>query len=162
MRLSFYRMFSQHSNLSGRKSMQVRGRVVHWFEFQLCLAVCRLPHHLCLSFLCSGDDSHAACWVVVRIKGVNNEILIMGLAHSNAGGLAAVPATARAHLCPFPPSVPSPTCNGFDSALSRPCRVPLAKEVCFIATVRLATPQFLKASTWDRIYPMELSQSSLI
>ncbi|XP_016012740.2 neuronal PAS domain-containing protein 2 isoform X1 [Rousettus aegyptiacus] len=41
-------------------------------------------------------------------------------------------------------SVPSPTCNGFDSALSRPCRVPLAKEVCFIATVRLATPQFLK------------------
>uniref|UniRef100_A0A480ZBE0 Neuronal PAS domain-containing protein 2 n=1 Tax=Sus scrofa TaxID=9823 RepID=A0A480ZBE0_PIG len=39
---------------------------------------------------------------------------------------------------------PSPSCNGFDSALSRPCRVPLGKEVCFIATVRLATPQFLK------------------
>ncbi|XP_065785789.1 neuronal PAS domain-containing protein 2 isoform X5 [Muntiacus reevesi] len=39
---------------------------------------------------------------------------------------------------------PSPPCNGFDGALSRPCRVPLGKEVCFIATVRLATPQFLK------------------
>ncbi|XP_046517198.1 neuronal PAS domain-containing protein 2 isoform X1 [Equus quagga] len=38
----------------------------------------------------------------------------------------------------------SPVCNGFDSTLSRPCRVPLGKEVCFIATVRLATPQFLK------------------
>ena len=46
-----------------------------------------------------------------------------------------------------PPPVPSPSCNGFDGALSRPCRVPLGKEVCFIATVRLATPQFLKAST---------------
>ncbi|XP_047637373.1 neuronal PAS domain-containing protein 2 isoform X1 [Phacochoerus africanus] len=41
-------------------------------------------------------------------------------------------------------NAPSPSCNGFDSALSRPCRVPLGKEVCFIATVRLATPQFLK------------------
>ncbi|XP_012582764.1 PREDICTED: neuronal PAS domain-containing protein 2 [Condylura cristata] len=41
-------------------------------------------------------------------------------------------------------NVPNPSCNGFDSALSRPCRVPLGKEVCFIATVRLATPQFLK------------------
>ncbi|KAF3826861.1 hypothetical protein GH733_009386 [Mirounga leonina] len=30
--------------------------------------------------------------------------------------------------------VPSPSCNGFDSTLSRPCRVPLGKEVCFIAT----------------------------
>ncbi|XP_019522072.1 PREDICTED: neuronal PAS domain-containing protein 2 isoform X1 [Hipposideros armiger] len=41
-------------------------------------------------------------------------------------------------------NVPSPPCNGFDSTLSRPCRLPLRKEVCFIATVRLATPQFLK------------------
>ncbi|KAM9054159.1 neuronal PAS domain-containing protein 2 isoform 3-T7 [Megaptera novaeangliae] len=41
-------------------------------------------------------------------------------------------------------NAPSPSCNGFDSALSRPCRMPLGKEVCFIATVRLATPQFLK------------------
>ncbi|XP_047378780.1 neuronal PAS domain-containing protein 2 isoform X2 [Sciurus carolinensis] len=41
-------------------------------------------------------------------------------------------------------NVPSPSCNGFDNALSRPCRVSLGKEVCFIATVRLATPQFLK------------------
>ncbi|XP_027293045.1 neuronal PAS domain-containing protein 2 isoform X2 [Cricetulus griseus] len=41
-------------------------------------------------------------------------------------------------------NVPSPSCNGFDNTLSRPCRVPLGKEVCFIATVRLATPQFLK------------------
>ncbi|KAH0503982.1 Neuronal PAS domain-containing protein 2 [Microtus ochrogaster] len=43
--------------------------------------------------------------------------------------------------------LPSPSCNGFDNTLSRPCRVPLGKEVCFIATVRLATPQFLKASS---------------
>ncbi|GAB1284909.1 Neuronal PAS domain-containing protein 2 [Apodemus speciosus] len=41
-------------------------------------------------------------------------------------------------------NVPSPSCNGFDNTLSRPCRAPLGKEVCFIATVRLATPQFLK------------------
>ncbi|XP_010635431.1 neuronal PAS domain-containing protein 2 isoform X2 [Fukomys damarensis] len=41
-------------------------------------------------------------------------------------------------------NVPSPSCNSFDNALSRPCRVPLGEEVCFIATVRLATPQFLK------------------
>ncbi|XP_051008705.1 neuronal PAS domain-containing protein 2 [Acomys russatus] len=41
-------------------------------------------------------------------------------------------------------NVPSPSCNGFDNTLSRPCRVPLGKEACFIATVRLATPQFLK------------------
>ncbi|XP_012875190.1 PREDICTED: neuronal PAS domain-containing protein 2 [Dipodomys ordii] len=41
-------------------------------------------------------------------------------------------------------NVPSPSCNGFDNTLSRPCRVPLGKEICFIATVRLATPQFLK------------------
>nr|XP_020764139.1 neuronal PAS domain-containing protein 2-like [Odocoileus virginianus texanus] len=54
------------------------------------------------------------------------------------------PAPARADLCLLPPAVPSPPCNGFDGALSRPCRVPLGKEVCFIATVRLATPQFLK------------------
>ncbi|KAI4587031.1 hypothetical protein MJG53_004818 [Ovis ammon polii x Ovis aries] len=47
----------------------------------------------------------------------------------------------------FSLEVPSPSCNGFDGALSRPCRVPLGKDVCFIATVRLATPQFLKAST---------------
>ncbi|KAF4016113.1 hypothetical protein G4228_007668, partial [Cervus hanglu yarkandensis] len=58
-------------------------------------------------------------------------------------------------------AVPSPPCNGFDGALSRPCRVPLGKEVCFIATVRLATPQFLKASTQRELilqnkYPREM------
>ncbi|MXQ90143.1 hypothetical protein E5288_WYG017360 [Bos mutus] len=58
-------------------------------------------------------------------------------------------------------NVPSPSCNGFDGALSRPCRVPLGKEVCFIATVRLATPQFLKASTQrgfilQNKYPQEM------
>ncbi|KAF6105135.1 neuronal PAS domain protein 2 [Phyllostomus discolor] len=41
-------------------------------------------------------------------------------------------------------NVPSFSCNGFDSALLRPCQVSLGKEVCFIATVHLATPQFLK------------------
>ncbi|XP_054976102.1 neuronal PAS domain-containing protein 2 isoform X3 [Sorex araneus] len=38
-------------------------------------------------------------------------------------------------------NVPSPSCNGFDGALPR---LPLGKDACFIATVRLATPQFLK------------------
>ncbi|XP_054434005.1 neuronal PAS domain-containing protein 2 [Pteronotus mesoamericanus] len=41
-------------------------------------------------------------------------------------------------------NVPSPSRNGFDSIFPRPCQVPLGKEICFIATVRLATPQFLK------------------
>ncbi|XP_045060685.2 LOW QUALITY PROTEIN: neuronal PAS domain-containing protein 2 [Desmodus rotundus] len=41
-------------------------------------------------------------------------------------------------------NVPSLSCRGFNSALVRPCQVPLGKKVCFIATVRLATPQFLK------------------
>lgn len=68
------------------------------------------------------------------------------LAYRNAGRLAAAP--EGANLCPSPLVVPSPTCNGFDSTLSGPCRLPLGKEVCFIATVRLATPQFLKVSTW--------------
>lgn len=40
-------------------------------------------------------------------------------------------------------NVPS-SCNGFNNTLSRPCRLPVGKEACFIATVRLATPQFLK------------------
>ncbi|KAF6105137.1 neuronal PAS domain protein 2 [Phyllostomus discolor] len=59
-------------------------------------------------------------------------------------------------------NVPSFSCNGFDSALLRPCQVSLGKEVCFIATVHLATPQFLKVSTWKRSYPVEILQLSSI
>uniref|UniRef100_A0A8D2J5M7 Neuronal PAS domain protein 2 n=1 Tax=Varanus komodoensis TaxID=61221 RepID=A0A8D2J5M7_VARKO len=40
--------------------------------------------------------------------------------------------------------VPISTCNGFDGAVPRGYRTPLGKQVCFVATVRLATPQFLK------------------
>ncbi|KAJ1118371.1 hypothetical protein NDU88_006562 [Pleurodeles waltl] len=40
--------------------------------------------------------------------------------------------------------VPSSTSNGFDGAVSRSHRLPVGKHVCFVATVRLATPQFLK------------------
>ncbi|XP_061482831.1 neuronal PAS domain-containing protein 2 isoform X2 [Rhineura floridana] len=40
--------------------------------------------------------------------------------------------------------VPISTCSGFDGAVPRGYRTPLGKQVCFVATVRLATPQFLK------------------
>ncbi|XP_062982330.1 neuronal PAS domain-containing protein 2 isoform X2 [Elgaria multicarinata webbii] len=40
--------------------------------------------------------------------------------------------------------VPISTCNGFDGAVPRGYRTALGKQVCFVATVRLATPQFLK------------------
>ncbi|XP_077199641.1 neuronal PAS domain-containing protein 2 isoform X1 [Paroedura picta] len=40
--------------------------------------------------------------------------------------------------------VPISTCNGFDGAIPRGYRTPVGKQVCFVATVRLATPQFLK------------------
>ncbi|XP_073520889.1 neuronal PAS domain-containing protein 2 isoform X2 [Phyllobates terribilis] len=41
-------------------------------------------------------------------------------------------------------NVPLSSCNGFEGAVSRTYRAQLGKQVCFIATVRLATPQFLK------------------
>ncbi|KAH0624616.1 hypothetical protein JD844_032270 [Phrynosoma platyrhinos] len=44
--------------------------------------------------------------------------------------------------------VPISTYNGFDGAVPRGYRTPLGKQVCFVATVRLATPQFLKASVY--------------
>ncbi|XP_075056342.1 neuronal PAS domain-containing protein 2 isoform X2 [Mixophyes fleayi] len=41
-------------------------------------------------------------------------------------------------------NVPLSSCNGFEGAVSRMYRSQHSKQVCFIATVRLATPQFLK------------------
>ncbi|NXT81245.1 NPAS2 protein, partial [Zapornia atra] len=41
-------------------------------------------------------------------------------------------------------NVPNSTCNGFDEAGPRAYRTSPGKQVCFVATVRLATPQFLK------------------
>uniref|UniRef100_A0A8C0GHF0 Neuronal PAS domain protein 2 n=1 Tax=Chelonoidis abingdonii TaxID=106734 RepID=A0A8C0GHF0_CHEAB len=41
-------------------------------------------------------------------------------------------------------NVPNSTCNCFDGAVPQAYRTSLGKQVCFIATVRLATPQFLK------------------
>ncbi|XP_032534144.1 neuronal PAS domain-containing protein 2 [Chiroxiphia lanceolata] len=41
-------------------------------------------------------------------------------------------------------NVPNSTCNGFDEAVPRAYRTSLGKQICFVATVRLATPQFLK------------------
>ncbi|NXC55615.1 NPAS2 protein, partial [Aleadryas rufinucha] len=41
-------------------------------------------------------------------------------------------------------NVPNSTCNGFDEALPRAYRTSPGKQICFVATVRLATPQFLK------------------
>ncbi|NXO35137.1 NPAS2 protein, partial [Locustella ochotensis] len=41
-------------------------------------------------------------------------------------------------------NVPNSTCNGFDEAIPRAYRASPGKQICFVATVRLATPQFLK------------------
>ncbi|XP_075282748.1 neuronal PAS domain-containing protein 2 isoform X1 [Opisthocomus hoazin] len=41
-------------------------------------------------------------------------------------------------------NVPNSSCNGFDEAVPRPYRTSPGKQICFVATVRLATPQFLK------------------
>ncbi|NXG13995.1 NPAS2 protein, partial [Grallaria varia] len=41
-------------------------------------------------------------------------------------------------------NVPNSTCNGFDEAVPRAYRTSQGKQICFVATVRLATPQFLK------------------
>uniref|UniRef100_A0A8B9EUL7 Neuronal PAS domain protein 2 n=1 Tax=Amazona collaria TaxID=241587 RepID=A0A8B9EUL7_9PSIT len=41
-------------------------------------------------------------------------------------------------------NVPNSTCNGFDEAVPRAYRTSAGKQICFVATVRLATPQFLK------------------
>ncbi|NWV76849.1 NPAS2 protein, partial [Dasyornis broadbenti] len=41
-------------------------------------------------------------------------------------------------------NVPNSTCNGFDDAVPRAYRASPGKQICFVATVRLATPQFLK------------------
>ncbi|KAM4709840.1 circadian locomoter output cycles protein kaput [Discoglossus pictus] len=41
-------------------------------------------------------------------------------------------------------NVPSSTHNGFDGALQRSLRPTFEERVCFVATVRLATPQFIK------------------
>ncbi|XP_041431955.1 clock circadian regulator L homeolog isoform X2 [Xenopus laevis] len=41
-------------------------------------------------------------------------------------------------------NVPNSTHNGFDGALQRSLRPPYEERVCFVATVRLATPQFIK------------------
>ncbi|KAL4649220.1 neuronal PAS domain-containing protein 2-like isoform X7 [Arapaima gigas] len=40
--------------------------------------------------------------------------------------------------------VPTMSCNGFDLALPRMLQSSLEEQVCLVATVRLATPQFLK------------------
>uniref|UniRef100_A0A8C3NXD0 Neuronal PAS domain protein 2 n=1 Tax=Cyanoderma ruficeps TaxID=181631 RepID=A0A8C3NXD0_9PASS len=41
-------------------------------------------------------------------------------------------------------NVPNSTCNGFDEAVPKAYRASPGKQICFVATVRLATPQFLK------------------
>uniref|UniRef100_A0A674H2N1 Neuronal PAS domain protein 2 n=1 Tax=Taeniopygia guttata TaxID=59729 RepID=A0A674H2N1_TAEGU len=41
-------------------------------------------------------------------------------------------------------NVPNSSCNGFDEAVPRAYRTSPGKQICFVATVRLATPQFLK------------------
>ncbi|XP_074839373.1 neuronal PAS domain-containing protein 2 [Carettochelys insculpta] len=41
-------------------------------------------------------------------------------------------------------NVPNSTCNCLDGAVPRAYRTSLGKQSCFVATVRLATPQFLK------------------
>uniref|UniRef100_A0A8B9QPD5 Neuronal PAS domain-containing protein 2 n=1 Tax=Apteryx owenii TaxID=8824 RepID=A0A8B9QPD5_APTOW len=40
--------------------------------------------------------------------------------------------------------VPTPSCNGFESAIARAFRSATEEQICLVATVRLITPQFLK------------------
>ncbi|XP_009995408.1 PREDICTED: PAS domain-containing protein 1 [Chaetura pelagica] len=40
--------------------------------------------------------------------------------------------------------VPTPSCNGFESAIARAFRSATEEQICLVATVRLVTPQFLK------------------
>ncbi|XP_030823454.1 circadian clock protein PASD1 isoform X1 [Camarhynchus parvulus] len=40
--------------------------------------------------------------------------------------------------------VPTPSCNGFESAIARAFRSAPEEQICLVATVRLVTPQFLK------------------
>nr|XP_033800166.1 circadian clock protein PASD1 isoform X2 [Geotrypetes seraphini] len=40
--------------------------------------------------------------------------------------------------------VPSPSCNGFESAIARAFKSATEEQICLVATVRLVTPQFLK------------------
>ncbi|RMB98376.1 hypothetical protein DUI87_25282 [Hirundo rustica rustica] len=43
--------------------------------------------------------------------------------------------------------VPTPSCNGFESAIARAFRSATEEQICLVATVRLVTPQFLKVSS---------------
>lgn len=40
--------------------------------------------------------------------------------------------------------MPTPSCNGFESAIARAFRSATEEQICLVATVRLVTPQFLK------------------
>ncbi|XP_030065709.1 LOW QUALITY PROTEIN: circadian clock protein PASD1 [Microcaecilia unicolor] len=40
--------------------------------------------------------------------------------------------------------VPTPSCNGFESAIARAFKSATEEQICLVATVRLVTPQFLK------------------
>ncbi|XP_056412038.1 neuronal PAS domain-containing protein 2 isoform X2 [Hyla sarda] len=58
--------------------------------------------------------------------------------------------------------VPLSSCNGFEGAVSRTYRAQLGKQTCFIATVRLATPQFLKEMcTAEELFEEFTSRHSL-
>lgn len=55
--------------------------------------------------------------------------------------------------------VPNSTCNGFDEAVPRAYRASPGKQICFVATVRLATPQFLKVRAYPQSHTLlELSK----
>ncbi|XP_065412774.1 circadian clock protein PASD1 isoform X4 [Chrysemys picta bellii] len=41
-------------------------------------------------------------------------------------------------------NMPTPSCNGFESAIARAFRSATEEQICLVATVRLVTPQFLK------------------
>ncbi|XP_071991953.1 neuronal PAS domain-containing protein 2 isoform X3 [Engystomops pustulosus] len=59
-------------------------------------------------------------------------------------------------------NVPLSTCNGFEGAVSKTYRAQFVKQICFIATVRLATPQFLKElCTFEESFEEFTSRHSL-
>lgn len=45
------------------------------------------------------------------------------------------------------PAVPNSAHNGFEGTIQRSHRPSYEEKVCFVATVRLATPQFIKVRT---------------
>lgn len=52
--------------------------------------------------------------------------------------------------------MPTPSCNGFESAIARAFRSATEEQICLVATVRLVTPQFLKVRALQLHLPVRV------